>query len=183
MVPEDCNHSASVSFRNYTKPTVDSWRGVSDYIKNKQMGRTLMGCLKVIAESIIWSQKHPWSIYALTSSDVNLTTKEIYTCVTLVIAFWMFYVVSLVRITMVVGYVVAFLLIKPSSCPLVVRYGIVGSMLQADSCPSSHYWKIWWGMFVTELHCSPWSTPTAQTLWSWRVCCDFTHTHSVATSH
>lgn len=58
-------------------------------------------------------------MYALTSPGMNLTTKEICTCVTLVIAFRMFYEVPLVGSTMVVGLVaaVAFHFTKHSSCP------------------------------------------------------------------
>ena len=55
----------------------------------------------------------------------------------------MFYNVSLVGRTLVFGVVpaLAFVLIQPHLLSLVVRYGIVGSMLQANNCHSSHFWK------------------------------------------
>lgn len=120
---------------------------------------------KSLASSKLWKQKHPWSIHALTSSDMNLTTE----ICTQVIAVWMLNAVLLVYITVVVTSRLFFSW-NPHYVPLVVRCGIVGSTPQAVSCPFSHFWRIWWGTFATELRCSLWSTPTAQTTWNWRVC-------------
>lgn len=55
------------------------------------------------------------------------------------------------------------------SLPLVVRCGTAGSTRQGASCPSSPYWRTWWGMCVMEPHSSPWSTTTAPTSWSLTV--------------
>lgn len=79
----------------------------------------------------------------MTSSEGNLTEKENCTCLTLVIAFRMFYDVSVMVVPwwwVLCCYVFSSHQ-NAHSLPLVVRYGIAGSMPQADSCPSSHYWK------------------------------------------